>query len=249
MKMKNQKASKNRTHENLFFQSTEDLQNIEHVDSRVSKKYVPIFTTEIIEILSPEWEFIGGKQFVKGLSKHYVDLTNDDGDLIRIYNSYDRSLALSVSLVSDGLGIDLGVDRLIHIGHKAKEFTEDLKLFKDDIAKGIVTAKKIDAFLKTAKVTPRIQKEISNIIYRKEADRKGFQSYTNYVDVLVEKKSIKNIKAYILKSLELYYDGEYTITVSGVKKDGRKTKSYLRIIADENRIYTYLEENFPEYFI
>lgn len=94
-----------------------------------------------------------------------------------------------------------------------------------------------------------MQKEISNIVFRLEMKKEGFQSYTNYTDVLVEKKNVKSIKQYILKSLELYYDGEYTITTNGKKKNGRKTNSVLRLINDENLIYGYLEDNFPEYFI
>ncbi len=225
----------------------EELKQIEVVSPNVSDKYVPIYTSDIIEILKPEFEFIEACQFVKGTNKHYADLINKDGDIIRIYNSYDRKLALSVSLVSDNINIDLGINRLIHIGGKAKEFTKLLEETKDDINESITTTKIAMAKFKTIPMSDKYTKIISDAVFYKEVNKKDFVSYTNYTDLLIKNKI--SVYEYIRISIDNFYEGNYTITYGDKKSKGRSTNSTLRKLKVENKVMKVLTINFPEFFL
>ena len=233
---------------NLYLETVDELRSIEKVHPSVSKKYVPIYTSDIVEILHPEFRYVHGVQFVKGLTRHYVDLMNKEGDTIRIYNSYDRTLALRVNYITAdaGVSIDLGIDRLVHIGSKAKDFTDDLSDAKEAIINGVKNAKFIMHKLTNTLVTENMAKEISDIIFVKELN-KNVQEYTNYVDILLEKNI--DLKKYIDMSIHNYIEGEYTFVKDGVKHNGRKIRSVLRKVRLENKIMKYIKENFPEYFL
>lgn len=230
----------------IEFNSGDELKRIEKVSPKVSDKYIPVFSSEIISNLTPEFTFRYARQFGKGCSSHYVELINSNSDIIRIFNSYDRSRALSVYLISDGFGIDLGIDRLIHIGKKAKDFNTSIQDAKEEIIENINTAKIISIKLESEKITQELGKEISNIIYANDIKRKGFQSYTNYVDHLIPDISIKR---YITMSIKEFMDGEYTYLLDGKKRNGRRKTSIFNKIFTENKIIKLLKEKYPEYFL
>lgn len=227
---------------NLLLDTIQDLENIEKVSPRVSKSYVPIYSSDIANILQPEYQYSHGVQFVKGSTKHYIELKSDT-ETLRIYNSYDRSLALRLTL-HDGISVDLGVNRLIHRGEKAKVFIDNLKEVKEDILAAVQNTKKIIKFFETTKITDDLKKEISDIIFKYDKQRKGFQEYTNYVDLLDI-----NIKNYISQSIDKYMDGDYTLIINGSKRNGTKTKSTLRKVKLENEIIKHIEKTRPEYFL
>lgn len=223
------------------------VENIQVVSPRVSKKYVPIMSTDVIKALSPEFTFKGGMKFVRGRSKHFIDLENKAGDQIRVYNSFDRSLALRASLISNGLVIDLGIDRLIHMGKRAKDFTETLENTKSDIIENIVTTKVMVNKLNSEKITKEMAKDISDIIFAKVM-KKGATGYTNYADILMENKDI-SIASYVKVTLRNYFSGNYTYTKKGQKKEGQKKDSMLAKVKVENKLMAFLEDAYLEYFL
>ncbi len=230
-----------------YLDTIQAVEAIQIISPRVSNKYVPILTTDVIKALSPEFNFVSGVKFVRGRSKHYVDLVNKAGDQIRVYNSFDRSLALRASLISDGLVIDLGVDRLVHIGQRAKDFTETLENTKADIIKNIKTTKKMVRKLSKEVITPEMAKDISDIVFAKVM-KKGATEYTNYTDVLMENKDI-TITNYVKGTLTNYFSGNYTYVKKGEKRNGLKKDSMLAKVKIENKLMAFLEEAYLEYFL
>ncbi len=208
---------------------------------------IAIVTSDIVEILSPEFKLVGGSRFHKSSNKHYVDLKSEDST-IRLYNSFDRSLALNFSLVTGEIAIDLGVDRLIHIGNKAKEFTLSLEEAKDEIMKAIPTARKIVANLSRVKVTKDMAKVISDIVFSVEMESEQYVAYNSYVDILLENKEL-TVKDYISSSLSNYFKGNYTITQKTRKLVGRVHDDLFRKAKMQNLIIKTLLEEYPEYFL
>ncbi len=230
--------------------SIDELAKFEIVSPNVSEKYVPIFTSDIIEILAPEFEFDYGLRFVTGSTKHFVDLVSDEG-ILRIYNSYDRTLAFRMSYIADGMSVDLGVDRVIHMGQNAKELVEKIRDHKDDILTAFATAKLIVSKLSDTPITKELAEKISDEIFYWDTKKKGFQGYDNFIDMfLAEDSKVElSVFTYIQRSIKEYLDGNYTYVINGTKKNGRKTKAILTKVYMEKRILNVLEEEFLEYFI
>jgi len=229
-----------------ILETLKDVKALEVVSSNVSDKYVPIYTSELIKILQPEFQFEQGVSLSRKTSQHYVDLTHGE-DTLRIFNSYDRTFALRMAYVGTGIPVDLGVDRLIHIGKKAKTFIEDTKTHKDEIVDAIKTAKKIDTYLGVNKVIPKMAKGISDIIFNNITSKEGFQSYVNYIDLLVPKGL--TIKSYINQSIIKYNNGDYNYTVAGTKKTGLKKGSAFNKIVLEKQIMDFLTDEYIELMI
>jgi len=249
------------------------LKDIEVVSGDVSKKYVPIYTSEIVESLKPEFEFDYGYKFGDKSSKHYVQLKNKDEDIIRIYNSFDRSFALRIYFITDDLQFPL-VDngRIVHIGEKAKKI-EDFKDLKKEILKSIPAIKELKANLENeivdldSEIIAEINRTIPfEVIYRAEYNlrkRKGdtkskFEvKFDNYVDT-VAKKAAENgnpltVYQYLNLSIKNFIDGNYglihVLNNKETKKSGKKiTSPFSRVLA-LFRINNKLQEVLPEYFI
>jgi len=228
------------------FNTIAELKSFENVSPKVSDLYVPIYTSEIIKLLEPEFKFINGSRLEGSSSKHYVDFDHN-GDKIRLYNSYDRQMAFQANLYSDGFIIDLGLDRLVHRGARAKNVAVDIKTFKEDVVIAVKTAKVIQTKFDTVNVDENIAKEISDMIFFKQAKIKGFQEYTNYMDILIPKGI--SLKAYITSSINKFIQGDYTVTINGSKRLGRPVSSTLMKIRIQNKIVKYLSAQFPEYFL
>ncbi len=228
------------------FSTRKEIKDFEIVADSVSDSYVPIYTTEIVDILQPEFELVGGSRLYASTSAHFVDFKKDN-ETIRIYNSYDRELALRASLVSDDFIVDLGIDKLVHRGERAKGMIDELKEFKPEILKSIKTAKTIRAKFDTQVIDKNIAKEISDLIFIKHTRKDGFQEYTNYADILIDKNI--SIKTYITTSINKYLKGEYTVTNNGKKRLGKATNATFFKVKLQNRIVRYLKANFPEYFL
>ncbi len=234
-----------------YFYDVAELTAFEKVDGRVSAKYVPIYTSAVIEALSPEFTLDYGCKIFKTWSAHYVDLKNDKNETLRIYNSYDRRWAFSMSIIdSDGFRVNVGLDRIVHIGAKAKEFNEEFLSNKQYILDAIENAKVFSTTLKGTKVQPDLAKKITDIIFRKTISTKGFQTLTNDADILLTNtKNGMSVSVYITATLKAFEKGNYTYTVSGVKKIGGKTKSVFNRTQTESLIMDLVEEEFMEYLL
>jgi hypothetical protein len=226
----------------------DELKSIEKVDPRVSKKYVPIYSSEIAKLLEPEFKMETAVRPVPRTSLHYVDFKNKNGDKIRLYNSYDRSLALKFTLYSkDNIPVNLGVERLIHMGQRAKSFTEELQSHKEQILESVETARTLLYTLEKTKITPELAEKIKNIIFRKYYIKKGFQGVTNYSDLLIEKGI--SVTSYIKATVTNFIKGNFTYTISGKKHNGREQKSLFYRIEVETRIMKMIEEEFTEFLL
>ena len=233
----------------------EELAEYEVISPLVSDKYVPIYTTEIAKILEPEFTLDHATRIQGKNSSHYADFLNEIGDRIRIYNSYDRSLAFRMSLVSNSkekgapgsYSVDLGTERVVHIGENATILVDKIRENKQDILNSVETARTILDKLSTLKINSLSAKIISEVVFNRLASLKGFQSYTNYADILIDRGI--SIDAYINISIKNYIDGNYTITSNGVKRKGRKSGSILSKVWTENKIVESLSEKLPELFL
>ncbi len=228
--------------------TVDEIKAFEIVSDKVSDKYVPIYSTDLIEILSPEFELVQAKRTTTSLTSHFVDMVNKDGDRLRIYNSYDGTLAFRMSLFTGTYGIDLGTDRVIHRGKTAKSLKTILEESKQDILNSVKTAKKIKTKLSELDVDKETAKNISNTVFLHRTKQKGFEKYTNYVDILVEKTNI-SIDKYINMTVDKYINGDYTYVENGKKKNGRKANSTLLKIRIENSIISNLMSEYPECFL
>jgi len=228
----------------IELETVQELKAIEKVSQDVSKKYVPIYSSAIVELMEPEYKFKQAVQALPSSSSHYVDLVSDDAAL-RIYNSYDRSLALRVNYYSDGMLIPLGIDRLIHMGAKAKTFTKDFTDAKEEIKKAVKTARNIDKFLSGVTITDDLKKVISKAIFRLPKNFKMVK-VTNPVDVL---KDI-SLKEYIKKSTNNFLLGNYHYEKEdGAGFKGPKKNTVMTRIKSENRVIKALKAQYPELFL
>ena len=233
-------------------QTIHDVTVFEKISPRLSNKYVPIFTSDIINILSPEFKLVGGARIHTSSTTHYVDLESKDG-LIRLYNSFDGNLALSANYIVGDIVINLDIERLIHRGNKATTFLDDLKQAKQEIIDAVPAAIEVAKKLHQDSVTPELQKMISDIIFEKEIKKEGFVEYTNYTDVVVDNKrkdeSPVSVASYINSTINNYFKGLYTVTIGSVKTTGKKHSSVLTRITFQNKIIKKLRSEKPEYFL
>ena len=232
----------------MIYTDINDIKAFEKVSPLVTKKYVPIFTSEIIELLKPEFELVEVKRFGKATSAHYADFISKDGIQLRIYNSYDRELALRVNLLADGMLIPLGVERLVHMGQNAKNFTKEFKDAKKEIIDAVQTAKDIDTFLKGHIISEAMAKKFTEVIFKLPKNREAV-SIKNPVESIVGKMDV-TLKEFIKKSIVNYLRGEYQYTnKEGKTLKGPKQGTLLARVIVENRVIKEIDEQFPELFI
>ena len=234
-----------------YFHDLNELKAFERVDGNVSKKYVPIYTSAVIEAMAPEFTLDYGHRVFKTWSAHYAMLNNEAGDTIKITNSFDRRWAFGFQLITkEGFTVRVGLDRIVHIGAKAKEFNETFKDQKEDILKAIKNAATFATTLQNTKVQPALQEKITDIVFRKSIGTKGFQSLTNDADVLQENsKNGMSVTGYILATLKAFEKGNYTVTNQGTKKVGGKTKSIFNRTQTESLLMDLIEDEFEYYLL
>jgi len=242
-----------------------DIKMLE-VPTGVSEKYVPILTSKIIETLAPEFTFKLGVKFGKD-SKHYVDLISKDNERIRIYNSFNGSLALRIYLVSEEIQFNLvDNDRIIHRGEKARNASnkEFLTEIKDAIVNSIKNIKTLKTNLEKLEINLKsdLAEEIKNAIskdsiyhYNKTKDKDNKFEFVNYVDTVAEKAKENgnplSVYKYINLSIKNFLDGNfgYKNIKTGNIKAGRKRASIFLKVKIYNNITKILEDKLPEYLI
>lgn len=230
------------------FDNVDALNHIEKVSPKVSDKYVPIFTSKVIQNLSPEFEFKSGLKFSNANSQHMVYLKYDNQTDIAIANSFDRSRAFSVHLVSNNIHIPLDLDRQIHVGEHAASLTENFKINKSEVVDAIKHAKSIVFKLQRTPAIDRIKTDIINIVFDTPMKRKGFAELDFKID-----RDVKTVYTYINAAVDTYIKGEYHIALEKNGKDiirkGVKINSRFKKICIMNSIYKYIEKELPEVLI
>lgn len=225
-----------------------ELETFENVSPKVSNKYVPIYTSEIVRDLAPEYTFVEAVRYCTYNTMHSVLLKNDEGDAIVIDNSYDRTRAFSLHYSIGKFNIPLNLERQVHIGENAKHLVEDLTLNKADIKVAIENAKIIAQNLKETHIIDKFKTDIINIVFKQITSRKNFveldldiaDSYDNFFD-------------FINTVVDRYYKGEYHIVKKTAKgesiKKGRVIKSRFSKLKITNKIHKYLVESAIELFV
>jgi hypothetical protein len=262
----------------FILNNIKEVQAIEKVSPKVSERYVPIYTTELIEALAPEFEFVQGYKFGRGTgSKHYITLKNKDNDCIRIYNSFDASLAFRAYLVSDDIQFSIvDENRVIHTGDKARSLgdKDHIQEIKEAIIKAIPNTKLLSSKLKDteidldSEIADKIKEAISkykmyHYIRSKKRTKKAEKDvdvdvdyeFVNYTDDVVKKlqDAGKNISiySYINLSIKNFLQGNYGIknTKTQVVSSGNPVKSVTNRIIITNNVAKVLEKDYFEYLI
>ena len=219
---------------------------------RVSKKYVPIYTDEIVKYLSPEFKFQRGTRFFGYCNAHSVDL-DYNGDKLIIENSYDLSRAFSFKYKDAHISIPLDLERQLHIGIKATKVADGFKNNKGDIITAINSAKTIVEKLKTVPALKLFRSDIRKIVFKEVREKEGFSKVNHHtVPARLENASVYEYVNYIVDN---YFIGKYTYRIKDPKsglfvvKAGRATKSPFVRLKITNNVYDYLHENYVEAFI
>jgi hypothetical protein len=247
-----------------------ELEGIERIDPEVSKQYVPIYTSDIVKALSDESNYVFDHGYQIGNStKHSVVLKNtEDESIIKIYNSFDRSLALRIYYFTKDGGISYPVlndYRVIHRGEKAKNMVDHINEIKEEVFKSIPRIVKLQNVLGGIKVDLESEavKKINDILfsYKRNKLAKSYNTdpekfeYVNYVDIIVNKQKEEGevkmtLLGYFNSSIKNHLEGNYGVKYpDGTVKSGRKTTSALAKIELSHKVANMLMEEYPEYFL
>ena len=252
-----------KNYEKKFIKITpETLPSIEVPSSSCSKVYVPIKTSKLIEALKPEFEFVRGYKMGTRTTKHYVELRNTErNEVIRIYNSFDRTWAFSAYLISDNIQFPIITDgRVIHKGNLARSI-EDINDIKAEILEILPKVSELRNNLQNESVEPdsEIVNLIKDVIFKdtiKRYEKRNGVSVTieNNIDTIVEKLKEHNknfgLYRYINLLTKQYIEGDYTIKdENGKTRKGRKVTSAFGKIKIISSVSKVLIEELPEYFI
>ncbi len=233
-----------------IFNTVGELEEFEYVDSKVSAKYVAIYSSQIIKDLAPEWSFVEGTRFWKRNTAHSVLLENKEGDRISITNSYDRSAAFSLHyLVKGGIRIPLNLDRQVHIGKNAASLVEDLTLNKDELAIAVKQAKTLVLKMKDTRINDRFKPEIIDIVFSNIVERKDFLE----LDLTIGDE-YTTVYSYITTVVERFFAGHYNYVVklkSGEEKirKGKVNTNRFSKLYRTNKLYQHLLEKHLELFM
>ena len=233
------------------FSTIEELKAFELVDTNVSDKYVPIYTSEIIEILEPEFKFVGGEKYYNFNSAHTVFLESENGIRIAISNSFDRTRAFSAFLIADEIRIPLDLDRQIHLGSEAAALTENFRDNKPEFFVAIEHATAVVRKLKTTNIPQYVKDEVTEIVFAATKKRKGFiELDLNIAD------NYNTCFTFINSCIYRYIKGEYNVVLESkssldgeVIRKGSKLSSRFVKLQLTNEVYSYLAEELPELFI
>jgi len=226
--------------------SLSQLASIEVPGAKVSEKYVLVKSTDIIDILSPEFKFLNCTQWGTRNSTHTVDLELD-GDTISFENSFDRSSALRFRLGSR-LYIPL-IQKQIHLGKNAEQLIESITESKQDIIQSIKDAKNLEIHLKNTNIPDFIKEELIELIFVRPL------SNENFIELDLDIKG-ETFYKYIVGLEDAFVNGTYNVVVK-VGKDkkserirkGWKLKDNLAPLKTQQKIYKYLKEQHPMIFI
>jgi hypothetical protein len=232
----------------------ENIESVETISPKVSRIYVPIWTSEIVKAFKPEFELVNGYRMNLSSTKHYVSLANKKGDVIRIYNSFDRTWAFSAYYVTDGIQFPIITDgRIVHKGDKAKSIS-DIAEIKDAILSYVPKAKELAQKLKDFEITDEMAGVIKDTIFKDTLKRvKEDAEIDPYSDIVVKrlKENGENVSiySYIKITLKNYIDGNYGIKTEKRLRKGRKLSSAFGEVKVVNALTKALTEKYPEYFI
>ena len=209
------------------------LKAIEKVDAKVSKKYVPIFTSDFVEAMS-NFEFSHAIMYwaKSGYSAHQAVLTAGEGTNIIIENSYDRSLGFSIQFEHDG--VIFGRVRQIHMGKSAAELAH-MESEVNDFYTGAI---------QTLHAMKNLQ--LDNDEY-KEMARAAFKARdvdVDKTDFKVEAIQAKNCFEFIQALLLTVKSGNYTR--ENQKRSPQPIKAQSKYVNICSKLWKHIIEEHPE---
>ena len=223
--------------------SINELKELEVLSPLCTKKYNPIFTSEILNEFK-DYDF-SVTFFRQSAHKVILSPKNKKRQIqIVMYNSYDRSLALRFYIkdTKNSIMIPFGEDRIVHMGECARNFTETIHNIKNDIENSIRTYSKIQHNLKT-KATKSLKEKLSKIIFKRVLNLDpDFKNPINNLDL--------SIIAFINLSIRTLKDGNYYLRgKNGKLRKGRKVSSPFVELQLNTKILNTLQTNTPELFV
>lgn len=234
---------------NYYFENKDELPALEIVSDKVSPKYVPIYTSKIVDELSSNFEFKHCYFSRNGTTKHIVEMQSENAR-IKISNSYDRTAALRMYLTTGENGnilIPLELGKRVHVGQKAKDLTDDFKNYKNEILQAIDTTATIINTMKTTHIHDKIKEKINQSVFKSPLKRKGFKE----LDLDVPGFTVYD---YIDNCINQYITGKYNMVITlknGNEKirKGREIKSNFSKLQIMNRVYKEILTNIPQLLI
>lgn len=211
------------------FKSRKELERFERISSRVSKKYVPIYSTKLVESLEPQFKYIGVNPYSRtgnNGSRHYITMSCGESLLLRIENSFDGTLALRISFQYNNFVF--GFIRQVHIGKNAIDMSTT-----NEISEIYKSALKYVDTLSAIKFTKEEQLQIIEIVAKERgisiARLNNPEQYTD-----------DNLSAidFIEKILEIVYN-------QGVKMSKPLKNDFCKMKVSK-KIYKFLDETYPE---
>lgn len=227
------------------FLEKDKIKSIETISSKVSNKYIPILSSNIVDILSPEFIFIDCTRFTPSNSQHQIRLKFRE-DIISIINSYDGSKAFRMYLSSKNIQIPLNIDRQVHIGQYASSMEDSIKLNKQNLIDSIQLAHQVVDKLKNTPVHKSFEDQLLDVIFYSIKKRDGFQK----ISITQYGSHFNNMYDYINFYTSEYLSGNYVVSFIKRGKDsfrkGRPIKSSFRKLAVMNDVYKYVIKNLPQ---
>jgi len=199
-----------------------------------TKSYIPIKTTDIIEMLKSEFD-VG---IIHSVSRtyHTVNFHRND-DAIVLENSYRKERAFMLSLFIGGMYIPLGLERVIHRGERAHEVNQ---LDAATIIEAIDSRKNSMVKMKEAPVTKSIEDRIMKMIFgNRKIDLKETEN----------ELSRDNLFNFLERVLLIHRAGNYLIIRSDKVRKGRVRKNMRYLIKLSNKLYKTIKEEYPFIFI
>jgi len=199
-----------------------------------TNSYVPIKTSEVLKLLSPEFSYYA----INIMSRTYHTASLHRGeDYLILENSFNRERAFRLSLYINGMFIPLGLERIIHRGERAESLNT---LNSKEIISLVDNHKEALSKLNNIKVTEKIKNRVIKIIFgNREINLKDQENDISY----------DNLSDFLDKVLMVYKDGNYIIIKGNKIRKGRRKKNIRYLFNLSNKLYKNLKEEFPFIFI
>jgi len=216
-----------------------ELEKYERISSSCSKKYVPIFSTKLVESLEPEFKYLGVQPYSRtgnNGSRHYITMKKNDSIELRIENSFDRTLALRISFVYKNFVF--GFVRQVHIGQNALSISQTNEI-SDIYKKATDYVQKLTSI----KFTKIEQMQIIQIAAKERGI--SIARLSNPTQYLNEDL---NAMEFIENVLEMVYNRgvEYISTKTDSTKLSKPMNNDFTKMKVSKKVYSFLDKVYPE---
>jgi len=216
----------------------EDIKRFERISTRVSSKYVPIYTSNLVESLSEGFSIISGSIYRYTSNAHYIVLGSNKNDKLKLYidNSFDRTVALRISFMYKNL--IFGFIKQVHMGESASDISHNY----DSVSELYIKA---SSFIDTLSKY-QLDEEDRQVIVEQLFKERGIPLNRVVEESIFKFKESETTLEYFDRIIGLLMSGEFQINSTKGIKLARASKSQFLKISMNKRIYTYLTKHNPE---